>query len=189
MSTFFFNREIDKGELRRLVAWHLTNHGRTNTLIMIDKLKTLGFHHATTAGLSLGLEDLKIPPAKQLLLAYAENEVAQADDRFSRGKITAVERSQKILDVWNAASELLKDEVVEYFRETDLLNPVYMMALSGARGNLSQVRQLVGMRGLMSDPQGEIIDLPIKSNFREGLTVTEYIISCYGEKKGLVDTA
>ena len=189
MSTFFFNREIDKGELRRLVAWHLTNHGRTNTLIMIDKLKTLGFHHATTAGLSLGLEDLKIPPAKQLLLAYAENEVAQADDRFSRGKITAVERSQKILDVWNAASELLKDEVVEYFRETDLLNPVYMMALSGARGNLSQVRQLVGMRGLMSDPQGEIIDLPIKSNFREGLTVTEYIISCYGARKGLVDTA
>jgi hypothetical protein len=189
MSTFFFNREIDKGELRRLVAWHLTNHGRTNTLIMIDKLKTLGFHHATTAGLSLGLEDLKIPPAKQLLLAYAENEVANADDRFSRGKITAVERSQKILDVWNAASELLKDEVVEYFRETDLLNPVYMMALSGARGNLSQVRQLVGMRGLMSDPQGEIIDLPIKSNFREGLTVTEYIISCYGARKGLVDTA
>jgi hypothetical protein len=189
MSTFFFNREIDKGELRRLVAWHLTNHGRTNTLIMIDKLKTLGFHHATTAGLSLGLEDLKIPPAKQLLLAYAENEVTNADDRFSRGKITAVERSQKILDVWNAASELLKDEVVEYFRETDLLNPVYMMALSGARGNLSQVRQLVGMRGLMSDPQGEIIDLPIKSNFREGLTVTEYIISCYGARKGLVDTA
>jgi len=189
MSTFFFNREVDKGELRRLVAWHLTNHGRTNTLTMIDRLKTLGFHHATKAGLSLGLEDLKIPPAKQLLVAYAENEVWQADDRFSRGKITAVERSQKILDVWNAASELLKDEVVDHFRETDLLNPVYMMAFSGARGNLSQVRQLVGMRGLMADPQGEIIDLPIKSNFREGLTVTEYIISCYGARKGLVDTA
>jgi|TARA_B110000305_G_scaffold242151_1_gene320456 DNA-directed RNA polymerase beta' subunit len=189
MSTFFFNQEIDKGELRRLIAWHLTTHGRVSTLNMVEKLKTLGFHHATAAGISLGLEDLKIPPAKQLLLASAEKEVSGADDRFSRGKITAVERSQQILDIWNAASELLKDEVVAYLQETDLLNPVYMMAFSGARGNLSQVRQLVGMRGLMSDPQGEIIDIPIKSNFREGLTVTEYIISCYGARKGLVDTA
>ena len=172
MSTFFFNQEIDKGELRRLIAWHLTTHGRVSTLNMVEKLKTLGFHHATAAVISLGLEDLKIPPAKQLLLASAEKEVSGADDRFSRGKITAVERSQQILDIWNAASELLKDEVVAYLQETDLLNPVYMMAFSGARGNLSQVRQLVGMRGLMSDPQGEIIDIPIKSNFREGLTVT-----------------
>ena len=189
MYTFFLNREIDKGELKRLIAWYLVNEGRTKTLRMIDQLKVLGFHHATKAGLSLGIEDLKIPPAKRLLLAYAENEVVEADDRLLRGQITAVEKSQKVLDVWNAASELLKDEVVEYFRQTDLLNPVYMMAFSGARGNLSQVRQLVGMRGLMSDPQGEIIDLPIKSNFREGLTVTEYIISCYGARKGLVDTA
>lgn len=189
MSKFFFNQKIDKGELRRLIAWHLRIHGRVSTLTMVEKLKKLGFHHATTAGISLGLEDLKIPPAKKLLLALAEDEVLQADDRCSRGKITAVERSQKILDVWNAASELLKNEAVTHLEETNLLNPVYMMTFSGARGNLSQVRQLIGMRGLMADPQGEIIDLPIKSNFREGLTVTEYIISCYGARKGLVDTA
>nr|YP_002600948.1 beta' subunit of RNA polymerase [Pyramimonas parkeae]ACJ71128.1 beta' subunit of RNA polymerase [Pyramimonas parkeae] len=186
---FFFNREMDKGELKRFIAWHLKNRGKIKTLKMIDQLKTLGFYHATKAGLSLGLEDLKIPPAKKILIGNAEIEMKETDEKFFKGEVTAVERSQKILDVWNAASELLKDEVVEYFRQTDLLNPVYMMAFSGARGNLSQVRQLVGMRGLMADPQGEIIDLPIKSNFREGLTVTEYIISCYGARKGLVDTA
>src|SRR6056300_1660883 len=189
MSKFFFNQKIDKGELRRLIAWHLRIHGRVSTLTMVEKLKKLGFHHATTAGISLALEDLKIPPAKKLLLGLAENEVLQADDRCSRGKITAVERSQKILDVWNAASELLKNEAVTHLEETNLLNPVYMMTFSGARGNISQVRQLVGMRGLMADPQGQIIDLPIKSNFREGLTVTDYIISSYGARKGLVDTA
>nr|ANA57010.1 beta' subunit of RNA polymerase [Pyramimonas parkeae] len=186
---FFFNREMGKGELKRFIAWHLKNRGKMKTLKMIDQLKTLGFYHATKAGLSLGLEDLKIPPAKKILIGNAEIEMKETDEKFLKGEITAVERSQKVLDVWNAASELLKDEVVEYFRQTDLLNPVYMMAFSGARGNLSQVRQLVGMRGLMADPQGEIIDLPIKSNFREGLTVTEYIISCYGARKGLVDTA
>ena len=111
------------------------------------------------------------------------------ENRYTRGEITEVERFQKVIDTWNSTSEALKDEVVRYFRATDPLNSVYMMAFSGARGNISQVRQLVGMRGLMADPQGEIIDLPIKTNFREGLTVTEYIISSYGARKGLVDTA
>eukprot|EP00959_Pyramimonas_sp_CCMP1952_P194254 4062231-Pyramimonas_sp.AAC.1 len=156
---------------------------------MVDRLKGLGFHYATEAGISLGIEDLKIPPVKPRLLQNAEEEAQNNEMRFARGKITAVERSQKVIDIWNTTSELLKEEVIHHFRRTDLLNPVYMMAFSGARGNMSQVRQLVGMRGLMSDPQGEIIDLPIKSNFREGLTVTEYIISCYGARKGLVDTA
>ena len=96
MYTFFLNREIDKGELKRLIAWYLVNEGRTKTLRMIDQLKVLGFHHATKAGLSLGIEDLKIPPAKRLLLAYAENEVVEADDRLLRGQITAVEKSQKV---------------------------------------------------------------------------------------------
>ena len=175
--------------MKRLIAWFLVTNGSVQTTKMVGKLKTLGFHYATHAGISIGLEDLKIPPAKKLLLAYANKEISQTEQRFLRGKISAVERSQTLIDVWNATSEVIKEEIVEYFKQTDLLNPVYMMAFSGARGNLSQVRQLVGMRGLMSDPQGEIIELPIKSNFREGLTVTEYIISCYGARKGLVDTA
>ena len=189
MKQFFCNRAFDKGEVKRLIYWFLTNYETSKTLQMIDRLKTVGFHYATKAGISLGIEDLKIPPIKKRLLKNAEDEIQKNDYRFSRGKLTAVERSQKVIDVWNTTSELLKEEVIYHFRQTDLLNPVYMMAFSGARGNISQVRQLVGMRGLMSDPQGEIIDLPIKSNFREGLTVTEYIISCYGARKGLVDTA
>ena len=189
MTNFFCNRSVDKRELKRLIAWFLATRGSIQTTKMVDDLKGLGFHYATHAGISIGIEDLQIPPAKNILLAYANKEINQNEKRFFRGKISAVERSQNVIDIWNATSELIKEEIVEYFEQTDLLNPVYMMAFSGARGNLSQVRQLVGMRGLMSDPQGEIIDLPIKSNFREGLTVTEYIISCYGARKGLVDTA
>ena len=189
MISFFCNRVFDKGELKRLIHWFLISQGAPKTLQMVDQLKNLGFHYATQAGISLGIEDLKIPPIKTRLLLNAEDEVNKNDIRFNRAQVTAVERSQKVIDIWNTTNELLKDEVVHHFRSTDLLNPVYMMAFSGARGNISQVRQLVGMRGLMSDPQGEIIDLPIKSNFREGLTVTEYIISCYGARKGLVDTA
>ncbi|MEL7523179.1 MAG: DNA-directed RNA polymerase subunit beta'', partial [Cyanobacteria bacterium J06553_1] len=110
-------------------------------------------------------------------------------EKYLRGEITTVERFQKVIDTWSNASETLKNDVIDYFKDTDPLNPVYIMAFSGARGNISQVRQLVGMRGLMSDPAGQIIDIPIASNFREGLTVTEYFISSYGARKGLVDTA
>ncbi len=123
------------------------------------------------------------------MLDAAEAEIRATEARYSRGEITEVERFQKVIDTWNSTSEALKDEVIRNFEATDPLNSVYMMSSSGARGNMSQVRQLVGMRGLMADPQGEIIDLPIKTNFREGLTVTEYIISSYGARKGLVDTA
>ena len=119
----------------------------------------------------------------------AENEIYENEIRFKRGQSTAVERLEKALDIWNTTNDSLKTEVIAHFRETDIFNPVYMMAFSGARGNISQVRQLVGMRGLMADPQGQIIEFPIRRNFREGLTVTEYMISCYGARKGLVDTA
>ncbi|XTZ13068.1 MAG: DNA-directed RNA polymerase subunit beta', partial [cyanobacterium endosymbiont of Rhopalodia inflata] len=119
----------------------------------------------------------------------AEQSIRTTQDRYAKGEITEVERFTKVIDTWNSTSEELKNEVIRNFQETDPLNSVYMMAFSGARGNMSQVRQLVGMRGLMADPQGEIIDLPIKTNFREGLTVTEYVISSYGARKGLVDTA
>lgn len=189
MESFFCNRTFDKGEMRKLIQWFLINYGTARTAKLVDRLKTLGFHYATKAGISLGLEDLKIPPIKTRLLKNAEIKIEENEERFLSGKITAVEKLQKVIDVWNTTNELLKNEVIVNFRQTDLLNPVYMMAFSGARGNISQVRQLVGMRGLMADSQGEIIDLPIKSNFREGLNVTEYLISCYGARKGLVDTA
>nr|NP_050841.1 RNA polymerase beta'' chain [Nephroselmis olivacea]Q9TL04.1 RecName: Full=DNA-directed RNA polymerase subunit beta''; AltName: Full=PEP; AltName: Full=Plastid-encoded RNA polymerase subunit beta''; Short=RNA polymerase subunit beta'' [Nephroselmis olivacea]AAD54812.1 beta'' subunit of RNA polymerase [Nephroselmis olivacea] len=185
----FFNRTADKGMIKRLIAWFLVHYGLADTVSMIEDLKQVGFQYATRAGISLGIEDLRIPPTKPRLLQEAHREINRMEFRYQQGYVSLVERFQKVIDTWNGTSELLKDDVVENFLATDPLNPVYMMAFSGARGNLSQVRQLVGMRGLMSNPQGEIIDLPIRSNFREGLTVTEYIISCYGARKGLVDTA
>ncbi len=185
----FTNKVIDKKELKKLMAWAFSNYGTGRASYMADRLKELGFHYATKAGISLSVEDLRVPPTKRDLLSKTNEEIKFTEQRYDRGEITAVERFQKVIDTWNNSSESLKDEVIKYFKETDPLNPVYIMAFSGARGNISQVKQLVGMRGLMSDPHGQIIDLPIKSNFREGLTVTEYVISCYGARKGLVDTA
>jgi DNA-directed RNA polymerase subunit beta' len=185
----FRNRVIDKGQLKKLIAWAFTNYGTARTAQVADKLKDLGFRYATKAGVSISVDDLQVPESKRELLEAAEEEIRSTETRYTRGEITEVERFQKVIDTWNSTSEALKDEVVRNFKESDPLNSVYMMAFSGARGNISQVRQLVGMRGLMANPQGEIIDLPIKTNFREGLTVTEYIISSYGARKGLVDTA
>ena len=185
----FTNKVIDKKELKRLMAWAFSNYGTGRASYMADRLKELGFHYATKAGISLSVEDLRVPPSKRNLLNKTNEAIQLTEQEYERGEITAIERFQRVIDTWNNASEELKTEVIKYFRETDPLNPIYIMAFSGARGNISQVRQLVGMRGLMADPQGQIIDLPIKSNFREGLTVTEYIISSYGARKGLVDTA
>jgi DNA-directed RNA polymerase subunit beta' len=185
----FRNRVVDKGQLKKLIGWAFTHYGTARTAQVADRLKDLGFRYATKAGVSISVDDLQVPDSKRRLLEEAEEEIRETEARYSRGEITEVERFQKVIDTWNSTSEALKDEVVRNFKESDPLNSVYMMAFSGARGNISQVRQLVGMRGLMANPQGEIIDLPIKTNFREGLTVTEYIISSYGARKGLVDTA
>ncbi len=185
----FWNQVIDKKQLKKLIHWAFINYGSASCSAMADELKNMGFRYATQAGVSISVEDLQVPPSKREMLESAESTIADTEERYRIGKITEVERFQKVIDTWNVTSEALKDEVVRNFQATDPLNSVYMMSQSGARGNLSQVRQLVGMRGLMADPQGEIIDLPIKTNFREGLTVTEYIISSYGARKGLVDTA
>ncbi|MEA5508588.1 DNA-directed RNA polymerase subunit beta' [Crocosphaera sp. UHCC 0190] len=185
----FYNHIVDKGRLKKLIAWSYRHYGSARSSQMADNLKDLGFRFATRAGVSISIDDLTIPPTKRGLLESAEQEINITEARYARGEITEVERFQKVIDTWNSTSEELKDEVIRNFRETDPLNSVYMMAFSGARGNMSQVRQLVGMRGLMADPQGQIIDQPIKTNFREGLTVTEYVISSYGARKGLVDTA
>jgi len=185
----FRNRVIDKKQLRELIAWAFVNYGTARTAQMADNIKDLGFRYATQAGVSISVEDLQVPPTKRQLLDAAAATIRETEERYTRGEITEVERFQKVIDTWNGTNEELKDEVVRNFKLNNPLNSVYMMAFSGARGNISQVRQLVGMRGLMANPQGEIIDLPIKTNFREGLTVTEYIISSYGARKGLVDTA
>jgi DNA-directed RNA polymerase subunit beta' len=180
---------IDKKVLRNLVAWAYKHHGTAATSAMADELKNLGFHYATQAAVSISVDDLRIPSEKARLLQEAEEEITNTEERYRLGEITEVERHTKVIDTWTETNERLVEEVKRNFNENDPLNSVWMMANSGARGNMSQVRQLVGMRGLMANPQGEIIDLPIRTNFREGLTVTEYVISSYGARKGLVDTA
>nr|YP_009297555.1 RNA polymerase beta'' subunit [Hildenbrandia rivularis]AOM67099.1 RNA polymerase beta'' subunit [Hildenbrandia rivularis] len=185
----FANKAIDKKQLTALIVWAFSTYGIARAANMADHLKDLGFYYATKAGLSLSIEDLHIPAAKKILLDNTLSSIYNTDQQYLRGEITVVERFQKVIDTWHNTSEALKTEILKYFQEVDPLNSIYMMSLSGARGNMSQVRQLVGMRGLMSDPNGQIIDLPIMSNFREGLTVTEYFISSYGARKGLVDTA
>lgn len=183
------NNLIGKKQLRQLLAWSFTNYDSMKACALADELKYLGFKYASQAGISISIEDLKIPFVKNLMLEKANQEILNAEKIYLKGKITEVERFQKIIDTWSLTSESLKEQVIYYFKNYDPLNSVYIMAFSGARGNLSQVRQLVGMRGLMSDPSGEIMNLPIKKNFREGLTITDYLMSGYGARKGIVDTA
>lgn len=183
------NNLIGKKELRKLLAWSFTNYNSMQACNLADELKYLGFKYATKAGISISIEDLKVPFIKKFLLKKANQEILNTEKLYFKGKLTEVERFQKIIDTWNLTSEALKDQVIYYFKNYDPLNSVYIMAFSGARGNLSQVRQLVGMRGLMSDPNGEIMNLAIKKNFREGLTITDYLMSGYGARKGIVDTA
>jgi DNA-directed RNA polymerase subunit beta' len=182
----FINETVDKKKLGKLLATVYEKYGTARTAELANALKDLGFQFATKAGVTISIDDLDVPEAKRGLISSAEKEIEAAQRRYERGEITEVERYNKVIDTWSATTDQLTKEVVDNF---DRLNPVYMMAFSGARGNISQVRQLVGMRGLMADSQGQIIDLPIKANFREGLNVTEYIISSYGARKGLVDTA
>ena len=185
----FLNDLIGKKQLRQLLAWSFTNYDSMQACSLADELKYLGFKYASQAGISISIEDLKIPFVKNLMLEKANNEIINAEKIYLKGKITEVERFQKIIDTWSLTSESLKNQVIYYFKNYDPLNSVYIMAFSGARGNLSQVRQLVGMRGLMADPSGEIMKLPIKKNFREGLAITDYLMSGYGARKGIVDTA
>ena len=183
------NNLIGKKQLRQLLAWSFTNYDSMQACSLADELKYLGFKYATQAGISISIEDLKVPFVKNLMLEKANQEILNSEKIYLKGKITGVERFQKIIDTWSLTSESLKDQIIYYFKNYDPLNSVYIMAFSGARGNLSQVRQLVGMRGLMADPSGQIMNLPIKKNFREGLTITDYLISGYGARKGIVDTA
>ena len=182
----YINKIVDKKGLNKLLSQIYLEFGGAKTATLANNLKNLGYKYATKAGTTISIKDLDVPEIKTKLLKDAEEEIEKSTQRYLKGEITEVERYTKVIDTWSETTAKLTQEVVENF---DKLNPVYMMAFSGARGNVSQVSQLVGMRGLMADAQGQIIDLPIKSNFKEGLSVTEYIISSYGARKGLVDTA
>ena len=182
----YINKQMDKKGLNNLLAQMYLEYGGAKTAELANALKNLGYKYATKSGTTISIADLQVPPSKKELLKEAEAEIEKSTNKYLKGEITEVERYTKVIDTWSETTAKLTEQVVENF---DKLNPVYMMAFSGARGNLSQVSQLVGMRGLMADAQGQIIDLPIKSNFKEGLSVTEYIISSYGARKGLVDTA
>ncbi|PUZ39763.1 hypothetical protein GQ55_9G365200 [Panicum hallii var. hallii] len=185
----FHNKEIDGTAMKRLISRLIDHFGMGYTSHILDQIKTLGFHQATTTSISLGIEDLLTISYKGWLVQDAEQQSFLLEKHYYYGAVHVVEKLRQSVEIWYATSEYLKQEMNSNFRITDPSNPVYLMSFSGATGNASQVHQLVGMRGLMADPQGQMIDLPIQSNLREGLSLTEYIISCYGARKGVVDTA
>ena len=177
---------IKKELLGKLIALCFRKYGSTRTAEILDQMKKLGFAYATKAGITVAIADIIIPEKKPELISSSEQEVEKIEKQFRRGLITDDERYDRVISVWTRARE---DVTEALMNNLDRFNPIYMMAHSGARGNVGQISQLAGMRGLMADPTGRIIDLPIKANFREGLTVLEYFISTHGARKGLADTA
>nr|YP_010169710.1 RNA polymerase beta'' subunit [Vigna subterranea]QRZ59531.1 RNA polymerase beta'' subunit [Vigna subterranea] len=185
----FHNKVIGGTAIKRLISRLIDHFGMAYTSHILDQVKTLGFRQATATSISLGIDDLLTIPSKGWLVRDAEHQNLILEKQHHYGNVHAVEKLRQSIEIWYATSEYFRQEMNPNFRMTDPFNPVHIMSFSGARGNASQVHQLVGMRGLMSDPQGQMIDLPIQSNLREGLSLTEYIISCYGARKGVVDTA
>lgn len=196
------NRVMTKKELRALINDSYRRAGIKATVILADRLKDMGYKYATLSGISISMKDMMVPAKKEKIIQSAEKEVKKIHDQYTSGLITDGEKYNKVVDIWaqateNVASEMMRDMAIEKMKvpdkkrkvETDSFNPIYMMSDSGARGSKDQMRQLAGMRGLMAKPSGEIIETPITSNFREGLTVLQYFISTHGARKGLADTA
>ncbi len=182
----FLNYVMNKSEVGRLVADIVDRYSGSQVPPILDGLKATGYHYATRSGVTVSVYDASVPPTKGKILADADARVAAIDEDYEMGLMSREERHRQVVDIWNEANEAVGTAMADNF---DHFNPIYMMAFSGARGNIKQIRQLAGMRGLMSDPKGEIIDRPIKANFREGLSVLEYFISTHGARKGLADTA
>ena len=189
----FYNVALKSSELARVISDSYEFIGRRATIELLDDMNQLGFKQATLSGLSFGTDDLITPDTKTSIIGEAEKKVLKFNKLFQRGVITEVERYNQVLDAWTHAREQITAEMMEGlkadFRAGGYVNPVYLMANSGARGGVEQMRQLGGMRGLMAKPSGKIIETPIKANFREGLTVLEYFSSTHGARKGLADTA
>ena len=189
----FVNGLLKKRGLQDMVGYCYFKHGNDLTVKLLDDLKEVTFTYATRAGISFGVDDMVIPDSKREILDQAKSEVFEIEDQRANGVITAGERHNKIIDIWHRATERVSEEMFKQMkgieRQTGQLNPISLMADSGARGSREQVRQLAGMRGLMSKPSGEVIETAITANFREGLSVLEYFISTHGARKGLADTA
>ena len=195
------NKVMNKKELRSLINESYRREGIKTTVILSDRLKDIGYRYATLSGISISMKDMTIPSRKAEIIEKAEREVKRIDDQYKSGLITDGEKYNKVVDIWaqsteTIASEMMAEMAVEEVSgrkgqkvRANSFNPIFMMADSGARGSKDQMRQLAGMRGLMAKPSGEIIETPITSNFREGLTVLEYFISTHGARKGLADTA
>ena len=182
----YINRTLPKRELDAFIAELVHEYGAHSIASVLDMIKTLGFKYATQAGVTISKNDIVIPPDKEEILAEYEERVAKVMAQYERGLITDEERHESIVNIWTEATDTVAAAMERTFFE---LNPIYMMANSGARGSSKQIRQLAGMRGLMANPKGEIIERPIKANFMEGLSVLEYFISTHGARKGLADTA
>ena len=180
------NQIMDKDALKDLTAEFYRKLSNEEAAAALDRVKTLGFHYATTSGVTIGINDIQVSPKKQGVIAEANRSVEEYEEQYMLGLVTDEERYTRTVEAWTRASERMEEIVKE-----DLSNygGIAVMAISGAKGNIAQIKQMAGMRGLMSDPKGRIIDLPIKSSFREGLTALEYFISTHGARKGLADTA
>ncbi len=189
----FINGLLKKKGLAQLVQYCYLKFGLQVTVGMLDEVKNLGFLYATRAGISIGVDDMVVPGEKAELVSNAEKDVVAVESQYQEGAITHGERYNKIIEIWSRVTEKVSDEMFTAMEEDDrtgrYLNPIYIMADSGARGSKQQIRQLSGMRGLMAKPSGEIIETPITANFREGLNVLQYFISTHGARKGLADTA
>ena len=182
----FMNYQMNKKEIGRLVEDVCNRYELADVPPILDGLKATGFHYATLAGITVSVYDATVPPNKQEILSEAEGKVEAIDEDYEMGLMSPEERHKQVVDIWTDANEKVGDAMSANF---DHYNPIYMMADSGARGNIKQIRQLAGMRGLMADTKGQTIDIPVKSNFREGLSVLEYFISTHGTRKGMADTA
>ncbi len=189
----FINGLLKKKGMGQLVHYCYLKFGLQVTVGMLDEVKKLGFLYATRAGISIGIDDMVVPDDKANLVKDAERQVIEVQAQYQEGAITQSERYNKIIEIWSKVTEVVSDKMFKGMEEDDrtgrILNPIYIMADSGARGSKQQIRQLSGMRGLMAKPSGEIIEQPITANFREGLTVLQYFISTHGARKGLADTA
>lgn len=180
------NTLVERKLLGKIVERCYRKHGSTRTTEILDNIKQLGFKYATVSGISIGMSDIAVPEKKREIVSTSEQQVSSIERAYSRGMMSADEKYRNVVDIWTKANA---DVQKALFESMDHFNPVYMMVMSGARGNFSQITQLGGMRGLMSDPSGRIIELPIKASFREGLNVLEYFTSTHGARKGAADTA
>ncbi|MEB2340300.1 MAG: DNA-directed RNA polymerase subunit beta' [Nitrospirales bacterium] len=189
------NKLMTKKEMTKLIDAVYRQAGHRETVVFLDKIKSLGFHYATKAGMSICIDNMHIPSRKEDLIVKAQREVNEIEKQYAEGLITNGERYNKVIDIWAHVTEQVANEMMKELgaggdpAKAEAFNPIFMMADSGARGSSQQIRQLGGMRGLMAKPSGEIIETPITANFREGLTVLQYFISTHGARKGLADTA